>query len=309
MPSQNPFDVLGVDDELNPGPVSSNMRAKKNPNKGGDPHKQKKKDDKKAGHGSQPAHKGKSKKSASRDLLKEESIDVEEEEPTEDKPTETVEPVEVKETIAWDDYQASLEKDMAKNSLLAPKQSRAVKTSDQIVTKSDRWEDEDEEVPLKSKKGKKKASKKSLIEIETAGAGPTADPMVPLAPPRTGGSFFEKSDSGSFDRNRKGGDREGGRGRGRGRDNGEGGRGGGRSFNDRNGRGEGRGGRGRGDGGGGGRGGGRGDGKGGKGRGDGGGRGNNGGRDGGGRGREGGRGRGRSGVNIESKDAFPTLGN
>jgi len=41
----------------------------------------------------------------------------------------------------------------------------------------------------------------------------------------------------------------------------------------------------------------------------GGGRGNNGGRDGGGRGREGGRGRGRSGVNIESKDAFPTLGN
>jgi len=53
---KNPFAVLDDDEDGAIKVSSNNMRAKKNPNKGGNPKKQKKMTDRKAGYGSQPGY-------------------------------------------------------------------------------------------------------------------------------------------------------------------------------------------------------------------------------------------------------------
>jgi len=266
-------------------PSNTSMRASKNPNKGGNPKKQKKQTDKKAGHGSQPGYAKKDKKKFNR-MEGNENLEAENSENYDANEDEGLTKVEEEDTgpkFSVEEYNREQKAEMSSNSLLQPKTPRAVDKEENLVTKEDLYQDNDEDVPCHGKKGKKDKKQKGgapvLLEFTTSESGPTSDSNRPNNFSR-GGSFNGNDRNNRNGGNRYNNDKPGreGRGGGRGRGNDRDRNGG--NFSGGRGRGGGRDNRGR-----------------------------DGGR-GGGRGREGGRGGGRGSrqLNINSEKAFPSLG-
>merc|ERR1711988_500140 len=198
------------------------MRAKKNPNKGGDPKKQKKMNDRKEGHGSQPGFAKKSKKKFDKAEFGND-VDAENTENNNDNEDagDEVEEEDTGPKFTLEEYTRAQEEVKASNSLLKTKAPRKIDNDENLVTKEDTWEEHDEDVPVHGKKGKKKQHKGGpavLLEFTTSDSGPTADPNLEKP------SFF----NGGGDRNNRGGGRGGDRNR---IQNGRGGRGRGLNIN------------------------------------------------------------------------------
>lgn len=156
--------------------VSNNMRATKNPNKGGNPKKQRQKTDRKAGAGSQPIRKKPSKAQDKNELIR--SYSSIPEEVYDDEEGEGDEEQEKKEYVDYEQYQKTLV-------INATKAPRKVTEKENVVMPApvkDDTEFDDEVVNHKKGKKNKDHNKKGLgnvVEIITMDLkGPTLDPDV-----------------------------------------------------------------------------------------------------------------------------------
>jgi len=221
---KNPFAALLDDDEDGAINVSSdNMRAKKNPNKGGNPKKQKKMTDRKAGYGSQPgfAKGGKGPKGQDNELIR--SYSSLPEETYNDEEEDNVEPEPKSEYVPYDQYVGALV-------VGTTKAGRKVTENDNVIMPLKDTKDDDDEVVNHGKKGKKnKEHKKELgnvVEIATMDLkGPTLDREVqPRGTSNNGDrnnrrNFNDKNSGGRGRGNNNRDDRDGGKFSGRGRGN------------------------------------------------------------------------------------------
>jgi len=207
---KNPFAALDNDDDLDGAiNVPDNMRASKNPNKGGNPKKQKKKDDRKQGK-SKP-HGGHHKPHDDPKVIFGPVPDDQED----DEGETPVEPEPRGEYVPYDQYVGNLV-------VGTTKAGRKVTENDNVIMP---LKDDDDEVVNHGKKGKKNKEHKNqsanVIEIATMDlGGPTSDFNGDRNNRR---NFNDKNFGGRGRGNNNRDDRDGGKSSGRGRGNRDGG--------------------------------------------------------------------------------------